>query len=100
MSDSLPIANEDEMEHLYDTSEPTPDDCDGCGPITSSVEGEYILLDSYKELLEGNLHKGTISLEEEGRLRAILFTQRYREGDREALNFARECYLKGKNWIK
>jgi hypothetical protein len=24
----------------------------------------------------------------------------YGEGDREALNFARECYLKGKNWIK
>jgi hypothetical protein len=24
----------------------------------------------------------------------------YGEEDREALNFARECYLKGKNWIK
>ena len=24
----------------------------------------------------------------------------YREEDREALNYARECYLKGKNWIK
>ena len=24
----------------------------------------------------------------------------YNEGDREALNYARECYLKGKNWIK
>lgn len=24
----------------------------------------------------------------------------YSEEDREALNFARECYLKGKNWIK
>lgn len=24
----------------------------------------------------------------------------YSEGDREALNYARECYLKGKNWIK
>ena len=24
----------------------------------------------------------------------------YEEGDREALNWARECYLRGKNWIK
>lgn len=24
----------------------------------------------------------------------------YSEGDREALNLARECYLRGKNWIK
>lgn len=24
----------------------------------------------------------------------------YGEGDREALNYARECYLRGKNWIK
>ena len=24
----------------------------------------------------------------------------YNEEDREALNYARECYLKGKNWIK
>jgi hypothetical protein len=24
----------------------------------------------------------------------------YEEGDREALNWARECYLKGKNWVK
>jgi hypothetical protein len=24
----------------------------------------------------------------------------YGEGDREVLNYARECYLKGKNWIK
>ena len=24
----------------------------------------------------------------------------YGEGDREVLNYARECYLRGKNWIK
>jgi hypothetical protein len=24
----------------------------------------------------------------------------YGEGDREALNYARECYLRGRNWIK
>ena len=24
----------------------------------------------------------------------------YEEGDREALNYARECYLRGRNWIK
>ena len=24
----------------------------------------------------------------------------YREEDREALNYARECYLNGKNWVK
>ena len=24
----------------------------------------------------------------------------YREEDREALNYARECYLRGRNWVK
>jgi hypothetical protein len=24
----------------------------------------------------------------------------YKEEDREALNYARECYLRGKNWVK
>ena len=24
----------------------------------------------------------------------------YGEGDREALNYARECYLRGRNWVK
>ena len=95
MSDSLPIANENEMEYLYDTSEPTPDDCDGCGPITSSVEGEYILLDGYKELLERNLYKERISLSEENRLRTILFTQRYVEGDREFIQYCVNKLLGG-----
>ena len=33
-------------------------------------------------------------------LQRVLNLGFYGEGDREALNFARECYLKGKNWIK
>ena len=33
-------------------------------------------------------------------LKRVLMFGYYREEDREALNFARECYLKGKNWIK
>ena len=33
-------------------------------------------------------------------LEAVLELGFYYERDREALNYARECYLKGKNWIK
>ena len=33
-------------------------------------------------------------------LKRVLTWGYYREEDREALNYARECYLKGKNWIK
>jgi len=33
-------------------------------------------------------------------LKRVLMFGYYSEEDREALNFARECYLKGKNWIK
>ena len=33
-------------------------------------------------------------------LERVLTWGYYREEDREALNYARECYLKGKNWIK
>ena len=63
------------------------DECIECGPITSSIEGEYILKDGYKEILERNLHKGTISLYEEERLRVILYTQRYVEGDRAFIQY-------------
>lgn len=57
-------------------------------PPKDSSTGEYILLDSYKQALEDNLYKGTLSLSEEGRLRRILFTQRYKEEDREFLQAA------------
>ena len=33
-------------------------------------------------------------------LERVLLFGYYSEGDRDALNYARECYLKGKNWIK
>ena len=33
-------------------------------------------------------------------LKRVLKWGYYREGDREALNYARECYLRGNNWIK
>jgi hypothetical protein len=33
-------------------------------------------------------------------LQRVLNLGFYEEEDREALNYARECYLKGKNWIK
>ena len=41
-------------------------------------------------------------VEEEYRriLQRVLNFGFYGEEDREALNWARECYLKGKNWIK
>lgn len=71
------------------------EECSGCGPITSSVEGEYILLDSHKELLERNLYKERISLSEENRLRTILFTQRYVEGDREFIQWCADKLLGG-----
>ena len=63
------------------------EECSECGPITSSVEGEYILLDGYKGMLEDNLYRGTITLEEEKRLRTILFTQRYVEEDKEFIKY-------------
>ena len=33
-------------------------------------------------------------------LERVLSWGYYREEDREALNYARECYLKGRNWVK
>ena len=33
-------------------------------------------------------------------LERVLLFGYYNEEDREALNYARECYLRGKNWIK
>jgi hypothetical protein len=33
-------------------------------------------------------------------LERVLLIGFYEEEDREALNYARECYLGGKNWIK
>ena len=33
-------------------------------------------------------------------LKRVLMFGYYREEDKETLNYARECYLKGKNWIK
>jgi hypothetical protein len=97
MSDSLQIANENEMEYLYDTSSLPPNDCDGCGPITSSVEGEYILLDSYKDVLENSLWKtkypNVLTFDEEKRLRWILTTQRYVEGDREFIQYCTNTLL-------
>jgi hypothetical protein len=33
-------------------------------------------------------------------LERVLLFGYYSEEDREALNYARECYLKGRNWIK
>jgi hypothetical protein len=33
-------------------------------------------------------------------LQGVLDFGFYKEEDREALNYARECYLRGRNWIK
>jgi hypothetical protein len=33
-------------------------------------------------------------------LERVLMWGFYKEEDREALNYARECYLRGRNWIK
>ena len=33
-------------------------------------------------------------------LERVLMFGFYKEEDREALNYARECYLRGRNWIK
>jgi hypothetical protein len=33
-------------------------------------------------------------------LERVLMFGYYSEEDREALNYARECYLRGRNWIK
>ena len=41
-----------------------------------------------------------VELEYKKVLERVLMFNHYSEEDREALNYARECYLKGKNWIK
>ena len=74
-------------------TESNPQPCINCGPVTSSVEGEYILLDTYKEQFEKNLYKGIISLSAEQRLRRILFTQRYKEEDRDFLQGCAEALI-------
>jgi hypothetical protein len=58
-----------------------------------------------REMLEKLLYPSDSNpywVEEEYRriLQRVLNLGFYEEEDREALNYARECYLKGKNWIK
>jgi len=77
---------------ITSSSEPP---CENCGPVTSSIEGEYILLDSIKDTFESHLHKGTISFSEEERLHNILLTQRYKEEDREFLQHCADKLIGG-----
>jgi hypothetical protein len=58
-----------------------------------------------REMLEKLLYPSDSNpywVEEEYRriLQRVLNLGFYEEEDREALNYARECYLKGNNWIK
>ena len=58
-----------------------------------------------KEMIEKLLYPSDanpywVELEYKRILRRVLSWGYYSEEDREALNYARECYLRGKNWIK
>ena len=63
------------------------------------------LKDKQKKMIEELLfptdsHPYWVEEEYKRILERVLGLGFYVEGDREALNYARECYLKGKNWIK
>jgi len=51
--------------------------------LFTSDSNPYWVEEEYKRILERVLSWGF-----------------YREEDREALNYARECYLRGRNWVK
>ena len=72
------------------------------------MNGPYETFDlkpQQKEMLEKLLYPSDVNpywveLEYKRILRRVLSWGYYSEEDREALNYARECYLKGKNWVK
>ena len=72
------------------------------------MNGPYETFDlkpQQKEMIEKLLYPSDanpywVELEYKRILRRVLSWGYYSEEDREALNYARECYLRGKNWIK
>lgn len=72
------------------------------------MNGPYETFDlkpQQKEMIEKLLYPTDtnpywVELEYKRILRRVLSWGYYSEEDREALNYARECYLKGNNWIK
>lgn len=65
-------------------------------------EREIPLTQSQKDMLEKVLGDDFYISDEKVRetLEAVLELGFYYERDRKILNIARDCYLKGKNWIK
>jgi len=73
--------------------------------ILKEDEKTFELKPQQKEMIERLLFPSDSNpywVEEEYKriLLRVLTWGYYREEDREALNYARECYLRGNNWIK
>lgn len=73
--------------------------------ILKEDEKTFELKPQQKEMIEELLHPTDSNpywVEEKYKmiLLRVLTWGYYREGDREALNYARECYLRGRNWVK
>lgn len=76
-------------------------------PINGNTFMHYLipLKEKQKEMIEKLLYPSDSNpfwVEEKYKLilGKVMILGYYMEEDREALNYARECYLKGKNWIK
>ena len=69
---------------------------------THGIENEIPLQESQKKMLEKVLGDDFYIGDEGIRdtLQCVLELGFYFERDKEVLNLARECYLKGRNWIK
>ena len=73
--------------------------------ILKEDEKTFELKPQQKEMIERLLFPSDSNpywVEEEYKriLLRVLTWGYYREEDRETLNYARECYLRGKNWVK
>jgi hypothetical protein len=73
--------------------------------ILEEDEKTFELKPQQKEMIEKLLFPSDSNpywVEEEYKriLLRVLTWGYYREEDREALNYARECYLRGRNWVK
>ena len=69
---------------------------------THGRENEIPLQESQRDMLEKVLGDDFYIQDEKVRetLEAVLELGFYYERDKKVLNLARDCYLKGKNWIK
>lgn len=81
---------------------------DGLDPWQRAVlQGIQVILlkESQREMIEKVLYPSDANpfhVEQKYKeiLERVLMWGFYKEGDKDALNYVRECYLMGKNWVK